>query len=131
MENNWYQKSIDDTLIGLKSNPDGLSTSEVAKRLKEFGPNSFKTIIGRGHFKIFFSQLTSAFMIILILACAIVFLLHEYIDGFVIGSVILINAIIGTIQEAKAEKTLISLEQKLRGTARVRRGGNVVTVQED
>lgn len=130
MQNNWYQKSIDETLTGLKTNSDGLSSSEVAKRLKEFGPNAFKTIKGRGYLKIFMSQLTSSFMIVLVVASIIVFILGEYIDGIVISSVILLNAIIGTIQEGKAEKTLIALEQKLRGTVRVRRGGGIVTIQE-
>jgi P-type Ca2+ transporter type 2C len=115
--------SSSELFSNLKSNINGLSTEEVAKRKIKFGFNELKKEKSFSVLKIFVSQFTSVFVIILILAGIISLVFGEVLDGFGIFAIIIINGIIGFFQEYKAENTLATLKQMTTEKAIVIRNG--------
>jgi len=95
----------------------GLSTQEVTQRLKKFGYNELPEKKEYTGIKIFLSQFTSFLIIILIIAGTISLALHETIDGLAIFAIVVINAIIGFIQEYKAENAVKALKKMVVHTA--------------
>ncbi|MFA6917276.1 MAG: cation-transporting P-type ATPase [Candidatus Gracilibacteria bacterium] len=102
---------------------NGLSTSEVQKRLLEFGPNEIISKKEHTALKIFFSQFASFIVIILGIAGGISIILGEIVDGVAILAILIINAIIGFIQEYKAENAVQALKKLVVQTAIVIRDG--------
>lgn len=118
------QKSILECLKELDTNLEqGLTESEAQRRLKEYGKNALETDGKKSIWKIFFSQINEPMIYILLAAAAISLLLGEIADAVIILIVVLLNAIIGTVQEAKAEKVLESLKKLSSPTATVKRDG--------
>ncbi len=101
----------------------GLDADEVKRRQKEYGPNSVSAKGGTPAWKRFLLQFHQPLVYILLAASLITALLHEWVDSGVIFGVVLINAVIGFIQEAKAEKAIDALSRLLVTEATVRRGG--------
>lgn len=102
---------------------NGLTASEAAKRLSEHGPNAFEEKKQKTKFQMFFSQLRDPMIYILFAAVVISAFLREFGDAVIILAVILLNAIIGTVQESKAEKSLEALKKLSSPIALVRRDG--------
>lgn len=90
---------------------EGLNTSEVSKRLEKFGYNEIVSKSEFKAFKVFISQFTNFLIIILIFAGAISIFLHEKVDGIAIFTIVIMNAIIGFIQEYKAENAVSALKK--------------------
>ncbi|MHB1100366.1 MAG: cation-transporting P-type ATPase, partial [Burkholderiales bacterium] len=84
----------------------GLDESEAAARLKQYGPNRPSIRNGRDPFTRFLSQLVQPLVLVLIASGGVTVLLGEWIDAGVIFGVVLLNALIGFIQEGKAEEAL-------------------------
>ena len=106
-----------------KNLPKGLTSAEVEKNLEKYGYNE---IIHKERFrllKIILSQFTSLLIIILIIAGVTSILLNEIIDGIAILAIVVINAIIGFIQEYKAENAVKALKKMVIPTAIVIRDG--------
>lgn len=101
----------------------GLSADESAQRLERFGPNRVTSKAGTPAWKRFLLQFHQPLVYILLAASVITFLLHEYVDSGVIFGVVLINAIIGFIQESKAEKAIEALSNLISQDATVLREG--------
>ena len=104
-----YFRSAADTLHVLKSTPLGLSSDEAKKRLEEHGPNRLKEGEKVSLFSRFLKQLADPMIIVLLVAAALsgVTALYEgesLADVFIILFVVLLNAILGVVQESKAEK---------------------------
>ena len=96
-----------------KSDPHkGLSTGEAEKRLAASGPNSLPVVSPVPLWKKFISQFQNLLVIILLVATLVSFLLGETVDAIAIAAIVIINAVIGFVQEVKAEKTLDSLKSK-------------------
>ncbi|MEA4987268.1 MAG: HAD-IC family P-type ATPase, partial [Anaerovorax sp.] len=106
----------------------GLSQEEAKKRLNENGPNSFDEKKGKTKIQLFLSQLQDPMIYILMGAVVISAILKEFSDAFIIIAVILLNAVIGMIQEEKAEKSLEALKQLSSPMALVRRDGKAVEI---
>lgn len=102
---------------------NGLTDQEAAKRRQEFGPNSITAHPGPSLWIKFFSQFRQPLVYILIIASAVMASIGEFVDAAVIFAVIFINAVVGCIQELKAENALKALSQLVRTEAVVRRGG--------
>lgn len=127
-----YKKTIEEILNELNVNKNtGLSDEEVTKRLEKYGENKLeetkkKTLIAR-----FIDQLKDVLIYVLIVASILNVIAH-YPDGFteaaIIMMVVLINAVVGVVQEAKAEKTLEALKKLSSPKALVRRNSVVVEV---
>jgi len=108
----------------LKVDPrTGLTQSEAQMRLAKDGPNELKSNPPKTGIEMFLEQLNDPLIFILFAAAAISLLLHEISDMIIIFAVILINAVIGVVQEGKAQKALDALKKMTSPTALVKRDG--------
>lgn len=120
----WYKKSIDKLKDELNVDiTKGLSDNEVKKRRDEFGENQLKSKAKVSLFKKFISQFKDFMVIILILAAIVSGLLGEISDSIIILIVVLLNAMLGVIQENKAEQSLEALKNMSTPIAKVIRNG--------
>ncbi|MEK7574979.1 MAG: HAD-IC family P-type ATPase [Patescibacteria group bacterium] len=123
MENNWYTKSPGDVLSGLRSSDHGLSDSEATKRSIENGPNVLPETKPDNLVVIFLRQFQSPLIYILFAASIIIFIIDGAVDGSIILAVLAFNAVIGTIQEGRAQNTLRALKRFVETKAIVLRDG--------
>ncbi len=122
----FHAKSIKQLTKELKTDLDfGLTREEVGKRQKKYGPNKLPEAKPPSAFIIFLRQFNNLFSYILMAAAIVSFLLHEYIDMWVIVAAIFLNVIIGFVQENKAQKTIFALKKMVVVTAKVLREGHV------
>lgn len=123
------QQKINEVLGQLDVNSqEGLSAGEAKARLAKNGPNAFQEKKPKTKLQMFLSQLRDPMIYILFGAVAISLFLKEVSDSVIILAVILLNATIGVIQEAKAEKSLEALKKLSSPTALVRRDGVPVEI---
>src|SRR3990170_8911191 len=120
---NWYQLHVKEIMQKLRTSEEGLNDNEVSKRLQQYGLNRLVEEEKISRFKILFHQFTSPLIYILLAAAVVTALLKEYIDTSVIMAVVTLNAIIGYIQEYKAEQGVRALRKMLIPRARVLRNG--------
>lgn len=119
-----WSDSLNEIEKSLETNfKNGLTEEEVAKRLKSFGENIFETNTKKGVLTILARQFTSPLIIILCIAVAITTSLHEWIDAIIIAFAVIVNAILGFIQEFKAEKAIDSLHSYITQRTQVIREG--------
>ncbi len=119
----WYGMNIEVVKECLSTSEQGLTESEAAKRLTQYGPNRLVEEAKISRLVILLHQFTSPLIYILLIAAAVTVFLREYIDTGVILAVVLLNALIGYIQEFKAEKSVRALKRLLVAKARVIREG--------
>lgn len=119
-----YQLKNKEVLEKLKvSSTQGLSEYEAKKRLVSGGRNELEQKSKGSLFTLFLSQFQDPMVIILLVAGGVSFFLHEVIDACIILSVIILNAIIGVVQEYKAEKAIEALEKLSTPKVKVVRDG--------
>jgi Ca2+-transporting ATPase len=126
--NNWHTLQEKEIFEYFNSNPKGLDKNTVDKNREKFGKNEFDNSKKVTYFSIFLSQFKSSFIYILIAAALIVFYLGDTVDAIIIASVILLNSVIGTIQEGKARDTFNALKKVVKGKATVIRDGKTKVV---
>ena len=120
----WHGLSVEETLRKLDTSTDkGLDAGEAQARLQRFGPNRLPTGKKSGPLKRFLSQLNNILIYILLGAGFVKLMLGLWVDAGVIFGVVLLNTLIGFIQEGKAEKALDSIRNMLSAEARTLRGG--------
>lgn len=116
----FWQLSVDEVISALGTHlSDGLSTAEAEKRYQEYGPNRLKEKKGRAPVALFFDQFRDFIIWVLIGAALVSGLLKEWVDTLVILGIVLLNAVLGFIQEFKAEKSLTALKKLFSPTTRV------------
>ena len=116
--------TTEEVLRRLGVSEHGLSRAEAAARLARFGPNTLPHDEPPGVFRIFTRQFLSPLIYILLLAAVVSMILREWSDaGFIFG-VLLINAIIGTLQEYSAQRTAVALQNLVSTRAEVLREGD-------
>jgi len=121
---NFWQISIEETTQLLETNiENGLSIQEASDRLEVYGRNTFETSKKTSKTKIFFSQLKSPLIFILIIAGMVTFSISHYRDAIFIFIAVVVNSILGFWQENKAENALAQLKTYLKQRARVIREG--------
>ncbi len=120
---NFYNLGRREAFRELKSSPLGLNNKEAQKRLEKFGPNSLIEAKPISHWHIFISQFANPLIFVLMIAGLISLLLREYIDAGVILGAVLINTIIGYLQEDKANQSLNELKKVVEHLALVIRDG--------
>jgi Ca2+-transporting ATPase len=125
---NWYQLEVNQIFEELETSEYGLTETEAKKRLQKFGPNKLAEAEKISPLKILLHQFKSPLIYILLIAAVVTFFLQEYKDTGVIGAVLLLNAIIGFIQEYKAEKQVQALKKMVVAKARVLRDGKEVEI---
>src|SRR4030042_5456656 len=122
----WFSKSIEEVLNELNVDPaTGLSKEEARVRLERYGPNILKKKKKKGIFQMFVEQLQDWLIYVLFVAVVITLFMGEYIDSIIILLVILINAVLGVIQEVKAGNAIEALQKMSSPRALVRRDGTV------
>ena len=115
----WHTKQTKNIEHELKTNIlTGLSEAEARERLEEIGPNELEEKKGRSPFKIFVSQFND-FMIWILIAAALIsgIVIREVTDAIVILVILVINSVLGFVQEYRAEKALAALKELAAPTA--------------
>ena len=119
----WYSFTLEKTFEKLESSDRGLSLEVASERLKQYGANSLPEEKPHSKLRLFLSQFQSPLIYILLAASGVVFAMGETIDGSIILAVLLFNAIVGVIQEGKAQNTLLALKKFVETNATVLRDG--------
>ncbi|MCC2652645.1 MAG: cation transport ATPase [Microvirga sp.] len=122
-EKPWHSRTSREVLEELGSSNDGLSASEAATRLSTHGPNELPATAGRPAILRFLAQFNNVLIYFLLVAAIAAAVLGHVIDAAVIAAVVIVNAIVGFIQEGKAEKALNAIRSMIAPHALVLRGG--------
>lgn len=130
MAPSWNKEELSVVFEMLRTNENGLSADEAAQRLKDDGPNVLPEAKLDGLPFIFFRQFQSPLIYLLLIASGIVFLTGEVVNGSIILAVLLFNAIVGTIQEGRAQNTLRALKKYTETNATVIRAGQERVVSD-
>ncbi len=125
----WYRPSREEVIQLLGSSQQGLSSEEAEARLLRFGPNRLEQRKGPSPLVLFLRQFESPLVYVLLAAGIVTALVAEYVDTIVILLVVILNAIIGYIQEAKAAAAMESLLKMTAPTATVLRDGSHAEVE--
>ena len=129
--NQYYNQSTEDVLKQYNVSAEvGLSSDEVEKRLAKYGLNELAQQKQKGLWSIFFDQFKSSMVVILLIAAIISAILgitngEGLIETFIILAILVVNAIIGTVQERKAQSSLESLKKMSAPQSKVLRNGDV------
>lgn len=105
----WFRLSEEEALAHFKANLSGLDSGEILRRRKLYGPNTLKRVKRKNVFQVFLGQFQDLLVIILIIAAVISMISGDVESSWVIFAVLLMNAVLGTAQQQKAEKSLDSL----------------------
>ena len=124
----WHSINPEDALSRLNASPDGLTQEDAQQRLVDAGPNQLQQQTGRHWTKRLLEQFNNVLMLILLVAAVASFLLGHSVDAAAIVGVVIIIALIGFIQEGKAEQALNSIRNMLSPQANVLRDGHRATV---
>lgn len=120
----WHNKTTQQVEDELDVDPSaGLSRQQVAARLEKYGKNKIEGTKKKSLVVMFFAQMQDALIYVLLAATVITFMIGEYTDSIIILSVVLINAIIGVVQEYKAEQAIEALQKMSNPKTMVRREG--------
>ncbi len=129
--NAWHTESVTTVFESLKTAPNGLSKEEAVSRLAEHGPNQLPEPRTRGPLLRFFYQFHNVLIYVLMAASAVTALLGHWVDASVILGVVLVNAVIGFIQEGKAENALRAIRQMLSPSAMIMRDGRQMKIRAE
>ncbi len=124
----WHQVSVEDCLQRLGVKPGGLTSHEVERRLSDYGPNRLEPPKRRSGLVRFLLQFHNVLVYVLMAAAAVTGFLGMLVDTAVIIGVVVINSIVGFLQEGKAERALEAVRGMLSPDATVMRNGQRVTV---
>ncbi len=119
----WHARSVDDVLDLVDADPKGLSAAAAAERLRDVGPNRLPEPHRAGPVIRFLRQFHNLLIYVLLAAAAVTAALGHLVDTGVILAVVLVNAVIGFVQEGRAEQALAAIRDMLAPDARVLRDG--------
>ncbi len=126
---NWHTLGADETAQRLETSPQsGLSDTEISARLARFGPNALLEKRARPLWRMLLDQFSDFMIIVLIGAAIISGIVGDVEDSVAIIVIVILNALIGFVQEYRAERAMAALKRMSEATARVLRGGHVETV---
>jgi cation-transporting P-type ATPase F len=128
----WHGMSVDEAVVRLASDVrEGLSVDEAARRFASFGPNRMADAKRIPPWRRFLRQFHQALIYILLAASLVSLMLGEIVDAGVIFGVVLVNAVIGYLQESRAEAAIGALSKMVITAATVRRGGEVIRLPSE
>ncbi len=128
----WFSKSVEEVLQEFKVNPDqGLSIEEVKAKLAIHGENKLKGKPKKSLVALFFAQLKNMLIYVLLGAAVFTISIHEYIDALIILLVVILNAVMGVVQEYKAEKAILALQQMTAPKSIVKRNGKIEEISSE
>ena len=125
---NYYECTIKEVEQDLKTGSRGLSASEIAARRQKYGTNTLPKKKKDSIIKIFLSEFTDPIVLLLLVAIAVSFFVGEIVDAVAIILIVLVDAIIGTYQENKANNTADALSKLVKDEVRVVRDGKEVSI---
>jgi len=125
---NWHQKEVKTALAELDVPADGLTSGEAARRLAKYGPNELVEKAKRSALAMFLDQFRDFMILILIAAAVVSGFVGDLADTIAILVIVILNAVIGFVQEYRAEKAMEALKQMAAPVARVLRDGSVSSV---
>ena len=136
---NYCLSQVDDVLRELKTSKDGLTSEEAAKRLEQNGKNKLAEAKKDSLLKRFFAQMKDPMIIILLVAAAVSAVTdiiekgHMVVptDSLIILFVVIVNAVLGVVQESTAEKAIEALQEMSAATTKTLRDGKVVSVKSE
>jgi Ca2+-transporting ATPase len=124
----WHTLSAVEIAQRLNVDPQtGLSASEVQRRANAYGPNEILEHPPRSLWWMFLDQFTDFMILVLIAAAVVSGIIGEPLDSIAIVVIVLLNGVIGFVQEFRAERAMAALKMLVPRSARVRRGGQTVT----
>ncbi len=123
----WHAKGVNTVFTSLETSADGLTKVEAEKRLARYGPNRLAEAKPRNSLLRFFCQFHNVLIYVLMAASVVTALLEHWLDAGVILGVVVLNAVIGFVQEGKAEDALRAIRQMLSLNAMVLRDGRQLT----
>jgi len=130
MDAEWHSMEKEQVLTSLKTSEKGLSSEEAARRLQEYGPNELVEKEKVSPLKIFLGQFKDIFVIMLIIAMGISIFIaltssegEEFVDAATIGAIIILNSVVGFVQEYRSEKAMEAMKRLTAPKARVLRDG--------
>ena len=129
-----YAQTADQVLSDLQSGPEGLSAAQAEGRLAEYGPNRLREAPKATLLQRFLQQLRDPMLLILMAAAAVSavtnYLSHEpFTEVLIILAVVLLNAVLGVVQESKAEAAIEALQSMTAATSKVLRDGSVTELE--
>lgn len=133
---NYYNFDIEEVLTKLETNENGLNDEEVKNRLQKYGKNKLIITNKQSKIKKFLCQFKDIMIIILILSAIVSFILsiinnESFTDSIIILLIVIINAIVGYIQELKADKALEELKKLQTTKTKVKREGKIIEIDSE
>ncbi len=130
LKTTWHSKGVKEVIELLSSSEEGIKEEEAIKRLKSEGENKLPESKSESIVTIFFRQFQSPLIYILLISSLIVFFIGEKSDSVIILFVLIANAIIGAVQEGKAQNTLRALQHFTKTNTQVLRAGREYVVED-
>jgi len=125
----WYQLPVEEIVQRLQTDLHrGLSTDEAQRRRERYGANEIHEGARRGPFAMFLGQFTDFMILVLIGAAIVSGLIGDVVDTLVIVAIVALNAVIGFVQEYRAERAIAALKQMAALQAQVRRNGHAAMI---
>jgi Ca2+-transporting ATPase len=128
---NYYQLDVETTLSELETTANGLTSEQAQKRLQQNGPNVIPSKKTQSIWLLFFRQFTDFMIVVLLIAALVSGVIGELVDSLAILVILLLNAVVGTVQEFRAQRSLDALQKMASPSANVLRDGEVVTLPEE
>ena len=125
----WYAETAEFALQKTEATENGLSQEEATQRLKKFGENTLPQKKPKPFILMLLKEFLNPIVMILLVAMAFSFAVGELLDGFVILGIILIDAIIGAVQEKRAERVASSLSNMIKVKTKVLRDGQKMEIE--
>ena len=126
---NWHSLPVEQVLAELKTDPEkGLSTAEAKRRLEQYGPNALQEQPRPGFLQRLLNQFKDMVVLLLIGAALVSALLGEWYEAGAIILIVILNAVLGVVQEGKAEEALAALKKLSAPEAHLIRDGKVISV---
>ena len=122
-EQEWHALNAEAVLKPLEVQNEGLSSEEVEERLQHYGPNQLKEASRPGFLALLWAQLNNFVVILLIVASVISALLGDYVEAAAIMAIVVLNSVLGIVQEQRAEQALAALKKLAAPDAQVLRDG--------
>jgi len=130
MDKLWHTKPEAWIIEELSSSEHGLTNEEAVLRLKKYGYNKLSETKPTSVFSVFLSQFRSSLIYILLAAGVVVLLMGEMVDAIMIFGILFFNAIVGTVQEGKAQNTLLALKNFVETKATVLRNDKEIIIPD-
>ena len=126
---NWYSQEADQVFLKLGTNTTGLSATEVQQRLVQYGPNELTAKKKKPAWVLFLNQFKDFMILILVVAAIVSGIAGDSADTIIILVIVLLNAIVGFVQEYRAEKAMEALQKMAAPQCNVLRNGHVEVIE--